>query len=276
MLLSARARACLAAVAVAASLLSRPAAAETKAECISAYTSCQVLRQKSQLLAARKQLLLCLQDTCPELLRRDCSRWLSEVRQLIPTIVLGAHDRSSRDLVNVSVTLDGRPLTQRLDGKPIAVDPGVHMLRFEAAGRVTRSLQFVAREGQKARAIVVTLERRAAPASRAPVVPSRAPERSSGIPPSVLVFGGVAVVSLGAFGYFGATGLSRWDKCHDGGCTAADASYVNARWVGADVALGLAVVSAGLATWFYLSRDHSPSAPRIGLAPGAAMARLSF
>ncbi len=278
MLLTTRARMLFVSCLAAGALLAGGARAQTKAECLSSYTKSQDFRKHGQLIESRQQLLVCVRPKCPALLRNDCTRWLPEVEQLTPSLVLGAHDRSGNDLVDVNVTMDGHPLAQRLDGKPISVDPGVHALHFEAAGHAPVDRRVVVREGQKARSIVVAFDGTtgftAAGQSSTPAEDEAG--QHSGIPASTLVFGGVAVVSLGAFGYFGGTGLSRWNKCHHGGCTAADTSYVNGRWIGADVALGLAVASAGLATWFYLSRDHSAAAPRVGVAPGFAMARFSF
>ncbi len=279
MLLTNRARSLFVACLVVAALPAERAAAQTKAACLSSYTKSQDLRKHSQLLGARQQLLVCVRQACPALLRKDCTRWLSEVDQLTPSLVLGASDGAGNDIVDVSVTLDGRVLTQQLDGKPISVDPGVHSLHFEAAGHAPVDRRVVVREGQKARAVVVTFDApaRSPAGSQASNASGQGePQQHAGVPAGTFVFGGVAVVSLGAFGYFGATGLSRWNRCHDGGCTKADASYVNGRWIGADIALGLAVVGAGLATWFYLSRDHSAAAPQVGVAPGLAMARFSF
>jgi len=278
MLLTPRARGLLVACLAAGALLPGRAAAQSKAACLSSYTKSQDLRKHSQLLESKEQLLVCVRQACPALLRKDCTRWLSEVEQLLPNIVLGARDGAGNDMVDVSVTMDGHALAKQLDGKPISVDPGAHSLHFEVTGHAPVDRRVVIREGQKARAVVVTFDGGAkAPAGTQTLKASAQGEpQHAGIPAGTFVFGGVAVVSLGAFGYFGATGLSRWNKCHNGGCAAADTSYVNQRWVGADIALGLAVASAGLATWFYLSRDHSAGAPQVGIAPGMAMARFSF
>ena len=55
--------------------------ADAKAQCISAYEQGQQLKQESKLSQARKQLLVCARDVCPDMLRNDCEQWLKEVEQ---------------------------------------------------------------------------------------------------------------------------------------------------------------------------------------------------
>jgi len=93
-------------------------AAPTRDECLKASEDAQLLRIKTQLVAAREKLLVCSNDACPKLVKKDCSDWLDEVDHAMPTIVLGARDPDGADLVDVHVTLDGNPLADRLDGKP--------------------------------------------------------------------------------------------------------------------------------------------------------------
>jgi len=57
--------------------------------------------------------------------------------------VLGAKDDAGTDAANVHVAFDGAPLTDRLDGKPLPVDPGVHVLRFERPGSKAAEVRLV-------------------------------------------------------------------------------------------------------------------------------------
>src|SRR6185437_6495341 len=99
------------------------------------------------------------------------------VNQLIPSVVLGVQDEQGHDLFDVSVTFDGEPLATHLDGRPIDLDPGQHVFRFEAPGRTPVEQRVLLREGEKARQIVVTLASASAsappPVSSEPPVPSR-------------------------------------------------------------------------------------------------------
>jgi hypothetical protein len=51
----------------------------------------------------------------------------------------------------VRVAVDGRPLSQRLEGTPLRVDPGEHTFTFEATGTQPIALRFVLKEGEKGR-----------------------------------------------------------------------------------------------------------------------------
>jgi hypothetical protein len=97
------------------------------------------------------------------LVRRDCTRWNSELATTLPTVVFGAKDTQGRDLFNVTVSMDGEVLLKRLDGKSVTVDPGKHSFRFEAAGLPPVSEVALIKEGERARAIDVTFESAPAP-----------------------------------------------------------------------------------------------------------------
>jgi hypothetical protein len=270
------------AIAFVACSWSPPAGAQsgTKEQCLSAYSSAQDLRQQGHLLDAREKLLICARQPCPAVLRTDCSSWLSEVQKLLPSIVLGAHRPAGPDWVDVTVRLDGAVLTRRLDGKAIAVDPGEHLLSFDVDGQSTVQEHVVIREGEKARDIVVTiggpLAEAQGPAGRPPAEaqgsasqpPGNRPrEASNAWTGAAPWFAGTAAVALGVFAYFAVAGLSRWDHCHQGGCSASDRSFVDTQWIGADVALGVGAVATGITAYLYLSRPRSGPPARVSAAP---------
>src|SRR5215469_5136429 len=108
-------------------LASLPASAEaevTKDQCIDANASAQTLRKNGKFREAREQLHLCLDPHCPKLVSRDCATRLDELDLAQPTIVFDAKDRTGNDLGAVKVTVDGRPLVDKLDGTAVPVDPG--------------------------------------------------------------------------------------------------------------------------------------------------------
>ena len=47
------------------------------------------------------------------------------------SVVPAAKDKKGRDIVDVKVSIDGKVVTETLDGKALPVDPGVHTFRFE-------------------------------------------------------------------------------------------------------------------------------------------------
>ncbi len=140
--------------ALVAALLCTPAVAAadvTKAECVDANTTGQRLRHDGKLSAAREQLRKCADPSCPEMVRDDCTQRLDEVEHMQPTIVFVAKDAAGNDLSSVSVTVDGHPLADKLDGAELPVDPGQHVFSFAAAGCAPVTKTLVVAAGEKGR-----------------------------------------------------------------------------------------------------------------------------
>jgi hypothetical protein len=208
-------------LAVALSLAAAPALADvTKDQCIDANGRAQHLRTDGKLLEARDQLRICANPACPAIVRSDCTKRIDELEAAQPTIAFEAKDGAGADLVAVKVTVDGKPLADKVDGTPLQVDPGQHVFTFEIAGQppVTRTL--VLTEGVKGRHEQIVLGPALAPAP-APTPPPPA----AGLPetePAVasggggmgtqkilgLAAGGVGVAGLVVGGVFGAMTLS--------------------------------------------------------------------
>jgi hypothetical protein len=129
----------------------------TKDECIEANAKGQDLRHDGKLSAAREQLRACATSSCPALVRYDCTRRLDELDQIQPTIVFVAKDASGRDVTGVTVTVDGRPLTDKLDGTELPVDPGEHVFTFTAPAQPPVSKTLVLAVGEKDRREVVVV-----------------------------------------------------------------------------------------------------------------------
>lgn len=124
--------------------------------CIAHHKEGQVLRRQGQLLAAAKQLQSCLHPGCSSLLRQACGLLLEEVEAETPSIVLAAQSEG-KDLAHVSVYEANALMTQKLTGQAIALDPGLHRLRFEAEGRVPTTHAIVLRVGEKNRPLRIAL-----------------------------------------------------------------------------------------------------------------------
>src|SRR5689334_11089164 len=106
-----------------------PARADVQA-CLTASEKGQRARSAGKLREARENFVICGADSCPALVRHDCAQWNSELATTLPTVVFGAHDKSGRDLFDVTVSMDGEVLLKKLDGKSVTVDPGKHTFRF--------------------------------------------------------------------------------------------------------------------------------------------------
>jgi hypothetical protein len=156
--------------------------------------------------------------------RADCTRRLDELEAAAPTIAFEIKDASGADVTTaVRVTLDGQPLSDRLTGQAMPVDPGEHTFIFEAPGHapVTRTLTVT--EGVKGRGEVITLVPLApggptssgpAPVSPTPgpVPPGPATPESSGMAPLKVVglaLGGAGVAGLVVGGVFGGLAFSK-------------------------------------------------------------------
>jgi hypothetical protein len=227
--------------------------------CIAAHTNGQELRTQKRLVDARAQFLACAVNECPELVRKDCTQFLAEVTASTPTLVLAAIENGQQDLTGVSVDLDGEPLMSALDGSAVPVDPGEHRLTFRTADGRVNEYRIVARENEKGRRVVAqfTSGTSETPAAANPL---------ADVPPLAYVLGGVGVVALGSFAYFGLRGRSTEDCAPE--CTRSEVDRMRTQYLVADISLGVAVASLGAATFVYFSQRPSTEA--------ATSARLSL
>ena len=195
----------VAAVAVAAPRVAQ--ADDVKQACVAAAERSQQERDERHLTKAREDLIFCARDTCPALVKEDCVRWLLQLDASQPSIVVSAKDAKGQDAVSVRVTCDGAPLASSLDGRAVRVDPGVHVLRFEAEGGGVIEQKIVVREGEQNRAVSVDF---AAQGPRAASVQATPPPASaSRVPVGPLVLAGVGVAAVGVWAVVGATGTSK-------------------------------------------------------------------
>lgn len=140
----------------------------TKAACLGAHEKGQQARSAGRLREARENFLVCAADGCPGVVRTDCNRWADDLSNRLPSIVIGAKDRSGRDLFDVKVTIDGAPLVDKLDGKSVVVDPGPHTFEFKAPGMPTVRQTLLVKEGDRARPVEILFEGGTPPSSTRP------------------------------------------------------------------------------------------------------------
>ena len=220
--------------------------------CIQSYEQTQTLRRAGKLREARAEAAKCAAETCPAVLAKDCTKWLSEIDQSIPTVVFEVKSASGEELTNVRVLEDGNVLAEKLDGKSVTLDVGPHTFRFESTeGKgLPNEQKMVIHEGDKNRKISVTL---ASPAS-VKSTPAEKPERP--IPIATYVFGGAAIVSLGVgtvFALGGASKESDLDACRPA-CSADAVNDASTSYAVADILLTAGVVSAIAAATIFVTR----------------------
>lgn len=278
--------------------------ASEKAACISASDEGQQLRDDGKYTRARAAFERCARESCPVLLRVDCVHWLLDLDQSSASVVINAKDDRGNDLVDVTVSVDGQVLVSKLDGKPLPVDPGAHLFHYEATGFAPMEEHAVIHAAEKNRVLNVHFGPALAPRpaadttihgpDQAQVVvpegtpasaPPNNPPANPSSPPRVAgwVLAGVAVAAFANEAYFGLTGLSqRSTDIGPGGCVSrtncplSEKSDIQAKFAVADVSLGVGLVSAGLAAYFFLRPADKPAvtvdfAPR----PGGYTASIS-
>jgi hypothetical protein len=307
--MSQRARTLSLVVAAAAILPFAPISARadmTKAQCIESNTTGQDLRREGKLSAAREQFRACALPACPGILRDDCARRLDELDKAQPTIAFEVKDASGADTVAVKVTVDGKPLAERLDGSALRVDIGQHVFTFLIAGQppITRTL--VLTEGEKGRHERVVIAGETPPASMpsAGGAPSPASPRSASVGSAGasatesggmgtqkvlgLVAGGVGVAGVAVGGVFGTMAFSEKSReqsdcasslCSPGGHARAihdrSAGMTDSTISTVGFAAGGALVVGGAILFFTGGRSTEPQsttgllvAPSVG--PGSA------
>lgn len=220
---------------LAVTLLSVPAGATvTKDQCIDANGEGQALRHDGKFAQARREFETCGDPSCPRIVRDDCAQRLKDLDRVQPTIVFDVRDSGGVVVSAARVSVDGRPLAERVDGAPLRVDPGQHTFTFSADGvqPVTRVL--MVKEGETDRRESIALGPLTPPDSGE--VPPTPLESARASRPGIgtrrllgLTAGGVGVVGLAVGGIFGFVALSaanrqRTDCASEGAC----ASRLNA------------------------------------------------
>lgn len=182
-----------------------------KQQCLDAHGNAQQARRDGRFRAAREQLIVCSQPSCPALLAKDCTGWLDDVDREQPTILVAAKDRDGRDTTRARVFVDDRLVADTSDGRPIALDTGEHTVRVELDGGGVRSSRIVVRAYEKGRLIDVDFTASTSPATKVtpdPPAAEHALPRTETAGPHVATYilGGIAIVAAGTWATFAIVG----------------------------------------------------------------------
>jgi hypothetical protein len=261
-------------------------ATNDKVTCEQAFEQAQREQNQTHYLAAMKQTLLCANPKCGDAIFNECTRMYSAIEQATPSVVLGARDTAKGlDLTDVTVTLDGEPFTDHLDGKPVSIDPGTHTLIFTAASYAPEERKLLIGAGDKYRQVSVTLTSTdapvvapaptpVAPADTAPVL---APRK---VPVASYVLGAVGVAAIGGGVVLRLLGSSKFDSLQTScspACTSSQVDPVKTKYVLSDVAFGVgaAAVVGSIVIYAAAPRHAEPSmAFSVVPTPGGASAGL--
>ncbi len=260
-------------------------------DCPTASEQGQKLRDQGKLIRAREMFLLCSKATCPSVVRKDCAKWLPELEESVPTIVFSVQDGSGTDLSAVAVTLDGAKVATVLDGKPVPIDPGPHTVIYETQGVPPLTQNVIVHAGEKNRIVKATLG--AAPVKPDPKQdpkPDPKPDpkldpkpQKSGVPVMTYVLGGVGVIGIGSFAFFGITGKSDLDDLRKSSCVPncdpAKLDDTKTKLLIADISLGVGVLALAGATVLFLTSGGDNKSAKTGInvtpLPGGGGASLS-
>jgi len=241
-----------------------PALADANA-CMDAHRSAQKLRKDQKLIEAREQLVACAGAKCPGMVQSDCSQWLGEIGHEIPSVIVSAKDEGDHELTNVSVSIDGKRVAEKLDGKPIELNPGAYKFRYEKSKSEPIEADVVLKTGVANRVVEV-------------VFPGGLPERKRVKPPLVTwILVGTGSAALLSFTYFGLRGRSEYNdkenECGTSGCPSSETDSIRTKFLIADISLVISLASFAGAGYFYLTRPYETvpaaakrEAPRIGIA----------
>jgi hypothetical protein len=228
-------------------------------ECIAAAEQSQPLRHDGKLRAAHEKLLNCSRAECPSVVRADCTKWLADLEDAMPTVVVRAVDSTGADVADVRISVDGEVLTTHLEGKEIGIDPGTHVFRFERGASKPVEQQVVISEAQRRRVLSVAF----APEQSAaiPTVPTASAElptvppdehhpegRSLTLPIALMAGGGAAVGLASVFWVLGLSERSKMasDCAPTHSCLQSAVDSARGKLVAGDIVGGLGLVGVGV------------------------------
>jgi hypothetical protein len=195
-------------------LFAPSARADENAACLDAASSSQKLLATQKLVQARGPLRACAALQCPAGVRSECARRLDAVDRALPSVVVAVRDGTGTVLVDVNVSVDGLPLTAKLDGRAVPIDAGLHTFRFDATGYQSLDRQMVVREGENDQALAVVLEASGAAQGPTDKVRAEAVEGSDGWKTLGWVLGAAGVVGLGMGTISGTLALEEKSSAH--------------------------------------------------------------
>lgn len=258
-------------------------------QCATSYETAQRERGKGAFLEATQAAQACSQIECNALIVQECIKLLEQFKAETPTIVFSARNGRGDEIANVKVEIDGKVVSERIDGLPIALNPGLHTFRFQTEGEDPVEIKHTARVGDKNRLIEVQLGKpvpvgpstgpTGAPVG--PVTPVSGEAASKPIPAASIVLGGVGIIGLGVFGYLRLKASSDYNELSSNcspRCNPDDVDKVHTKYQFSYVGLGVGIAGLGSAALVYALSRGSGSAPtsEVALVPTQDGARAQW
>lgn len=258
------------------------ARADSPRACADAYEKAQEERKAGHITAAIRHLTKCAAQDCPSFVRKDCLQWMTDAESAQPSVVFAVR-RDGVELTTVEVVVDGRLLTNVIDGKAIGLDPGSHVFTFRAPDGVSSERSRIIREGERNRLIEVELPSSHPVNTPGPLVgePAQIAElpRQDLAPVnptrSWLPYGlaGVGVLGVSGFAVFGLWGHSQKNHLEETCspfCQSSQVDEVRTKYIVADTCLAVGLVSLGAAAYYFL-RDREAASRADGATSAATV-----
>ncbi len=261
-------------------VLPRPAAASTES-CTRAHAAGQREENAGHLKEALASFQECASDAeCPLPIRNECTQLYTTVEGRLPTIVFSIVDAHGNDLVDVKTSSGDTLIASSLDGRPVAVNPGLHAFRFELPSGEVLTKSIVVRQGEKDRIVALKLPRSdfgsteaTDDSSERATLETAASNPSLKVPLGSWIAYGVGVAALGTWGTFallGRNGEKGLEQCAPD-CTSSmqgDYDAMKRDYLIADVSLGVAGAAAVAGTVILLTmgrrgKTSSDGAPKM-------------
>jgi hypothetical protein len=255
----------------------RPTPSATKLACLQASDKAQQLRVAGKLLAARDTLRICVQDSCPGVVRDACAQWLNEVQASLPSIVIGAKDADGKDILDLKVSIDGKLVTEHPGGLAVAIDPGRHKMKYEKPDGVVLEEEILVGEGAKNREVEVVFPGAPKPAVATPNGSvGHGPKGASTFNTAMgAMFGVVGAGALGAALYLDLSATSDVNALEQSSCAktaSCSSSRVNQDQLDYDLAgvgLGVGIAAVGVAVYVLIAHPFGDR-PSSGTSSGTA------
>jgi hypothetical protein len=265
--------------------------APSQSVCATSLSDAETRVDAGHLREARDLLRTCAKPACGTVYPL-CVKKLEQLETELPSVVPIVTDKAGLPMLDVMFAADGELLASRLDGRGLAVNPGMHTFSFstsELGVFSTQTIMIV--QGQRNRPLLVEMQKDEAPAkagvaavtkSAAPISeaadapaaegssskePSDPPSPNEPAPkkraPSVMPYaiGGLGLASLGLgalLTFWGRQDNAALSACSPN-CAPGDVDHVANFYVLSDIALGVGAAAVGLATVMLIVRGGKGS-----------------
>jgi hypothetical protein len=252
----------------------------TKQACVAASTEGQALQDANKLREARDRFVACARDECPSIVRKYCAEWLAAADRRIPSVIFRAVTAGGVDVVDAQLSIDGALQHQSL-GTAMTLNPGEHTVHVEREGGSPIDEKIVVAEGEKGRVVLLHFPEAPPPPPATTVASEPAEHDGTRLTPLTLIAGGVGVVGVAGFAYFGLeaqSDLSHLRQTCAPFCASSDLSTVKHEALIADVSLGVGIVALGVAAYSFFALHGAPPKDEARLdvqpVPGGALAQI--